>query len=106
MTPFSSPRFVLPVVLFCSLLALAACSTPPGNPENGKTWFMMNNCSACHGPHGNDGKAPHIARLHLSFDSFLRKLRSADSAIMPEFPESKVSKQDAADIYAYLKSIK
>jgi mono/diheme cytochrome c family protein len=106
MTPFLSSRFFLPAVLFGSLLFLAACSTPPGNPENGKKWFLMNNCSACHGPHGNDGKAPHIAGLDLSFGSFLRKLRSADSAIMPEFPESKVSKQDAADIYAYLKSIK
>jgi mono/diheme cytochrome c family protein len=104
MTPFLSSRFFLPVVL--ALLFLVACSTPPGNPENGKKWFMMHNCSGCHGPHGNDGKAPHIAGLDMGFGGFLRKLRSTDSTIMPTFPESTVSKQDAADIYAYLKSIK
>jgi hypothetical protein len=41
----------------------------------------------------------------MSFSSFVRKLRTTDAPIMPPFPESKLSKQDAADIYAYLQSI-
>ncbi len=65
----------------------------------------MNNCSACHGPHGNDGRAPNIAGLKMGFTSFIRKLRTEDAPIMPYFPESKVSKQDAADIYAYLQTL-
>jgi mono/diheme cytochrome c family protein len=106
MKPLSTSRSFLPIFLVCSLFVLAACSAPPGNPEEGKKWFMMHNCSSCHGPHGNDGKAPHIAGLDMGFQSFLRKLRTTDAPIMPPFPESILSKQDAADIYAFLKSSK
>ena len=102
----STPRFLVPALIVSSLLLLAACGTPQGNAENGKKWFAMNNCTSCHGPHANDGKAPQIAGFDMGFRSFLAKLRTKDAPIMPFFPESKISKQDAADIYAYLKSIK
>jgi mono/diheme cytochrome c family protein len=90
---------------FLFLIFFAGCSAPPGNPADGKRWFLMNNCSSCHGPHGNDGRAVNIAGLEMGFGSFLRKIRKTDTQIMPSFPETKVSKQDAADIYAYLRSI-
>ncbi|MDR3630324.1 MAG: cytochrome c [Desulfocapsaceae bacterium] len=106
MAASSQYRMLVSMVLFGSLLFLAACNTPQGDPENGKKWFAMHNCSSCHGPHGNDGKAPHIAGLDMGYGKFVRKLRSSDSPIMPTFPESTISQQDAADIYAYLKSIK
>lgn len=85
---------------------IAACVSPQGKPEKGKKWFAMHNCSACHGRHGNDGRAPHIAGLKMDFGSFLSKLRSPETPSMPPFPEAKLSRKDAADIYAYLKSIK
>ncbi|MCP4342235.1 MAG: cytochrome c [Desulfobulbaceae bacterium] len=66
---------------------------------------MMHNCSSCHGPHGNDGRAVNIAGLKMGFGSFVRKLRKTDTPIMPSFPATKVSEQDVADIYAYLKSM-
>lgn len=101
-----NPRiFTIGLLFFCLALA-AGCSAPPGSPADGKRWYLMNNCSSCHGPHGNDGRAVNIAGLDLGFDSFVRKLRTTDAPIMPPFPEEKVSKQDAADIYAYLQSIK
>ena len=53
---------------------------------------------------GNDGRAVDIAGIDMGFGSFVRILRRTDTPIMPHFPESKISKQDAADIYAYLKS--
>ncbi len=93
-------------LLFLYLIIISGCSAPPGNPEDGKRWFMMNNCSSCHGVHGNDGRAANIAGIKMGFGSFVRKLRTKDAPIMPEFPEEKVSGQDAADIYAYLKSMK
>jgi mono/diheme cytochrome c family protein len=65
----------------------------------------MYNCTSCHGLHGNDGRAPHIAGFDEGFYTFLRRLRSPDSARMPAFPESKLPRKDAADIYAYLKSL-
>jgi mono/diheme cytochrome c family protein len=104
-TPSTSRSF-LPVFLICSLLVLVACGAPPGNPEEGKKWFLMHNCFSCHGPNGSGGRGPKIAGLDMGFGSFLRKLRTTNAPIMPPFPESKISKQDAADIYAYLKSYK
>lgn len=96
------------IILFFFMLSitLSACEgTPAGNVADGKRWFAMQNCSACHGPNANDGDAVNIANLDQSFGSFLRKLRTKDAPIMPPFPEEKVSKQDAADIYAFLKSL-
>ncbi len=66
----------------------------------------MYDCTSCHGLHGNDGKAPHIAGFDKGFNTFLFRLRSPDSVGMPAFPETELSRQDAADIYAYLKSLK
>lgn len=107
MKPCTEATFV---AIMCSSIVLAAllagCSAPEGNIENGKRWYAMNNCSSCHGPHGNDGRAVDIANLDMSFSRFVKKLRTTDAPIMPPFPESKVSEQDAADIYAFLKSVK
>lgn len=99
------PRILPLGLLFFSLVILSGCGAPPGNPVDGKRWYMMHNCSSCHGLHGNDGRAVHIAGLTMRFGSFVSKLRTTDAPIMPPFPESKISKQDAADIYAYLKSM-
>lgn len=96
--------FALCSIALFFLVLFSACSAPPGNGDDGKRWFMMNNCSSCHGLHGNDGRAVNIASLDMGFGSFLRKLRSTSGTIMPTFPESKISDQDAADIYAYLQS--
>jgi cytochrome c553 len=96
-------RFCLFLLLF--VLTIAGC-THSGNPENGKKWFSMYNCTSCHGLHANDGRAPHIAGFDEGFYIFLLQLRSPDTLHMPTFPASKLSHQDAADIYAYLQSLK
>ena len=92
-------------IFFLALLSIGGCGTPDGNPEAGKKWYTMNNCNSCHGSNGNDGRAANIAGLDMGFGSFVRKLRRTNAPIMPYFPESKVSEQDAADIYAYLKTL-
>ena len=89
------------LILYC----LVGCSGPEGNPADGKRWYEMHNCSSCHGFKGNDGRSPQIAGITLSFSSFVRKLRKGGASIMPEYPESKISENDAADIYSYLKSL-
>jgi len=94
---------LLLAVIGLSLL-LAGCTTPKGNAEDGKRWYMMNNCYSCHGLNGNDGKAPVIDANDISFRTFLGYIRDANSQIMPKFPEEKISKQDAADMYAWLKT--
>mgnify|MGYP001826073527 FL=1 len=94
---------VLLVFLFAALM-VTACSAPLGNPEDGKRWYSMHNCFACHGPNGDDGKAPVVSNLEMSYWRFERKIRDAGSPIMPKYPEEKISAQDVADLYAYLKA--
>lgn len=93
------------LLVFSSAILLTACDGQKGNPADGKRWFTMNNCSACHGLNGNDGRAAHISAIDMSFGSFVRFIRNPDSPSMPKFSENKVSKEDAADIYAWLKSM-
>lgn len=93
------------LIALCSLLFLGGCGAPEGNIENGKRWYSMNNCFSCHGYNASDGRAANIARTELGFSGFLRYLRKPSSASMPKFPEEKISKQDAADIYAWLQSL-
>lgn len=88
-----------------ALVFMAGCSAPEGNPEQGKRWFTMYNCFSCHGKNANDGRTAEIAAIKMGFRSFEGYLRDPDSPSMPEFPEEKLSKQDAADIYAWLKSL-
>ncbi len=91
--------------MFC-LLYLVACSGPTGNPEDGKRWYVRNNCSSCHGEEGRNGEAPELAGLKMRYSSFIKKLRKSGSVSMPDFPEEQISQQDAADIYSWLKSIR
>lgn len=96
---------VLPLV-FIWFTTLIGCGNPVGNPANGKRWYEMHNCSSCHGPNGNDGRGPEIAGIDMKFGSFEKKLRKGGASIMPEYSKEKIPRQDAADIYEYLKSIK
>lgn len=93
-------------LLVVSVFILSGCTTPDGNVANGKRWYRMHNCFACHGEHGYDGRGPDISGLDMGYRSFLHRLRNAQTAIMPVFSEKKINDQDAADILAYLKSIK
>ena len=99
-----SPFPLAAAALLTATLVISSCSTPAGNPENGKRWYSMNNCYACHGVTGNDGKAPVINNLDMSFWRFKRIVRDAGPPIMPPYPEEKISDQDVADIYAFLKA--
>lgn len=87
-------------------LLLSGCGAPDGSPSDGKRWYNMHNCSACHGAYGNDGRAVDIAGIDMGFGRFVRTLRRTGTTVMPQYPESRISKQDAADIYAYLKTTK
>lgn len=108
MIPFH-PHFAVytraSLLLLAVIFLLAGCGAPEGDIVKGKRWYLMNNCQSCHGNHGNDGRAPEIANPDMGFYWFVKKLRVTDAPIMPPFPESKISRQDAADIYAYLNSI-
>ena len=84
---------------------LTACTAPAGDAANGKRWYAMHNCSACHGQNADDGRALAIADLDMGFTRFEAILRKPSSPSMPAFSEEKLPRQDAADIYAWLKSL-
>ena len=99
-----APFTPVAALIVAAALVIISCSTPAGNPENGKRWYSMNNCYACHGVNGNDGKAPVVSDLDMSFWRFKRIIRDAGSPIMPKYPEEKISDQDVADLSAFLKA--
>lgn len=92
-------------IVILLLVTIAGCSAPPGNPDNGRRWFVMHNCYVCHGRHANDGKAKKIAGINIGFSTFVRFLRNPSTPSMPRFSKQQVSRQDAADIYAWLRSL-
>lgn len=98
-------RLVMLAGAALAILAVSSCSPPPqGNAGDGERWYSMHTCFACHGPNGNDGKGPEIDNPDMGFRRFLRIVRNARSPIMPKFSEEKISTQDVADIYAWLKT--
>lgn len=92
-------------LLLLGVAVVTGCSSPTGNAENGKRWYAMHRCDGCHGPNGNDGRSPNITGLEMSYSAFLKRLRNAKSVTMPVFPESEISKQDAADILSYINTL-
>jgi mono/diheme cytochrome c family protein len=92
--------------IFSVLFLLSGCSSPEGNVAEGKKWYEMHNCNSCHGDNGNDGNGPAIAALDMSYRAFVSRLRNAETAVMPVYSKEKISDQDAADILAYLQSLK
>ena len=95
---------VFVLLIFVGIVIVSGCSTPMGNSDDGKRWYSMHNCFACHGPNGDDGKGPVVNNLEMSYWRFERIIRDAGSPIMPKYPKEKISDQDVADLYAFLKA--
>lgn len=98
-----SAKTATTVVSIVVMISLASCFAPKGDPESGKRWYSMNNCSSCHGEEGINGMAPDIAGLKLGFSSFMRNLRNPDSVSKPRYSEADLPENDAIDIYLWLK---
>jgi mono/diheme cytochrome c family protein len=102
--------FVLAAALLALPFARAQQSSdapPAGNAENGKKLFMNDGCYECHGRMGQGAAQTGAARIGppmLSFEGFENYIRKPANN-MPPYTAKAVPDQDAADIYAYLKSI-
>ncbi len=105
MLHLNAKTLLITVLLIFSFSFVIGCTGPTGDPEKGNRWYTMNNCSGCHGFKGNDGRSADITGLDMSYSSFVKRLRKAKSVTMPVFPESKISKQDAADLLAYINTL-
>ena len=102
--------------------AAAAQANPlaPGNATNGKALFSAHQCWACHGYNGETGTrllqedGTFIPRLLTvrGFISFIRAPRPSDAppigstVIMPSYGAASLPDQQAADLFAYIKTFK
>lgn len=92
----------------------------PGNPANGKALYTAHQCWACHGYNGETGtrlmqeNGTFTARLVTasSFINFIRAPRPNDPppngslTSMPSYGAASLPDQQAADLFAYIKSFK
>ena len=98
-------------VLAGALVALATAAraeepAPSGNAKAGQQEYMAVGCWECHGSEGQGGAitGPRLAETKLPYDAFLQQLRVPVSA-MPPYEPKILSDADAANIYAFLKSL-
>ena len=92
--------------LLTGVVALAQQPTPAsGNAENGKRLFNRDGCWECHGYAGQGGRdGARLADTALSTAQFTRYIRRPTGA-MPAYIDKVVSDAEAADIWAYLKTL-
>ena len=82
--------------LLLSNAALAASA------EKGRIAFVKNGCWQCHGYEGQGGSAGlKLARTQLPLEAVEAFVRNTNGA-MPPFSEKILSKEDLADIYAFI----
>ena len=100
--------------------AAAPARTIAGNVENGKALFLTHQCWACHGYTGETGtrliqdNGTFVARLFSvsSFINYIRAPRPNDPppkrsvTTMPSYGVNSLSDQQAADLYAYIRTFK
>jgi mono/diheme cytochrome c family protein len=95
-------------LILVALPASAQQANPPpaGDAARGKQIFNADGCYQCHGYAGQGSRSsgPRLAREELPFDAFKTQLRQPSNE-MPPYAESVVSDHDAADMYAFLRSL-
>ncbi len=85
----------------------AQSTVAAGDPVRGKATFMAENCYLCHGTFGQGGgrAGPKLAPHPIPANLIMRQLRHP-AQNMPPYTTVVLSNAQAADIIAYLQSIK
>jgi len=100
------------VVAAAVLLVVSAATasgqdkTPAGDAKVGQQIFRDDGCWECHGTVGQGGAitGPRLAHTALPYEAFVQQLRVPQNA-MPPYESTILSDTDAANIYAWLKSL-
>jgi mono/diheme cytochrome c family protein len=94
-------------------LALAQSAQPAGNVQRGHDLFMTEGCYSCHGTTGTGSiDGPRLAPGPIPWPAFIYQLRHPrgtppyGNIKMPMFSERVLSDAQAADIFAYLSSVR
>jgi|SRR4051794_25662423 mono/diheme cytochrome c family protein len=82
--------------------------TASGDAANGRKIYLADGCWQCHGRVGQGGlmtgPAPVLAQTRLPFAAFSRQVRNPVND-MPPYPQTLLSDQEVADIFAYLQAL-
>ena len=111
-------RFCFTTLIALMLLSVVAAGQTP-NAAAGKTLYAAHQCWACHGSNGETDvrfiqeNGTFIRRLQTveEFTRFIRAPRpsepppAASSKSMPSYGVASLSDRDAADLWAYIKSL-
>src|SRR5437867_11923154 len=91
---------------FAFLLASAAAAQTPlstGNAKVGQELYVKYSCYACHGYDGHGGAGARLVPMRMNqagFSAYIRNPRQ-----MPPYTDKVLSDQQAADLWAYIKSM-
>ena len=101
--------FVVALTGALAALAVAAHAqdnATAGNAKAGEQVYRAIGCWECHGTQGQGGAitGPRLADTKLPYEAFLQQLRVPQNA-MPPYEVKILSNADAANIYAFLKSL-
>jgi mono/diheme cytochrome c family protein len=85
-----------------------AQDAPTGDAANGQRVYLADGCFTCHGRLGEGGNyygtTPVLAKTELPYEGFVQQLRDP-VRVMPPFTAAVVSDKEAADIFAFLKTL-
>ena len=88
--------------------AALAQNAGSGDAANGRRVYLADGCFECHGRVGQGGAmnypAPALAQVEMPIESFMAFLRNGPND-MPAYSASVLSDKEAADIYAFLRSL-
>jgi len=105
-TVVGATALVLAAIAFVSAQtpsAPATAAAAPGNAQNGKTLYLKYSCYACHGYDGHGGGGARLVPMRMNQPGFAAYIRNPRQ--MPPYTEKVLSEQDAADVWAYIKSL-
>ena len=96
----------LSVLMAAAPRAQDASQAPGGDAKKGQSLYGSVGCWECHGTQGQGGplSGPRIGSTMLPYEAFLQQLRTPQNQ-MPPYEPPILSDADAANIYAFLKSI-
>ena len=80
-----------------------AAAAPSGNAQVGKELYAKYSCYACHGYDGHGGAGARLVPMRMNLPGFTAYIKNPRQ--MPPYTAKVLSDAQAADLFAYIKSI-
>ena len=96
--------FVIAITILSA--GIIAAQGPSGDTKRGEDLYKKNGCWECHGYTGQTGNGARLVSTALNANGFMNYLRNPRTNQMPLYSAKVISDQDAADLFAYIKTFK